>query len=222
MNYDPSSRCRLSPHDLPRFSGSTLFDRVARVLARADCLPRKELFEAWEVARRTRRRFRGGRVLDLACGHGLLGHLMLLLDDSSPSVVCVDRRLTPSARIVAEALVAEWPRLRSRVTLVERELADIEVEPDDVVVSAHACGALTDAILTKAVAASARVVVLPCCHAKSRCDTGHLDGWLDLGLAIDVTRAARLTASGYRVHTQRIPGSITPKNRLLFGAPSKV
>jgi hypothetical protein len=133
--------------------------------------------------------------------------------------VCVDRRLAQSARTVADVLVSEWPRLASRVTLMERDLSDADVGPNDVVVSAHACGPLTDAILAKAVAATARVVVLPCCHAKSKCDTGHLDGWLDPALAIDVTRAARLTASGYRVHTQRIPATITPKNRLLFGEP---
>jgi SAM-dependent methyltransferase len=221
MNYDPSSRCRLSPHDLPRFSGETLFDRVGRALARAGCLPRKELFEAWEVAKHTRRRFRGGKVFDLACGHGLLGHLMLLLDDSSASAVCVDRRLAPSARTVADVMVAEWPRLDSRVTLMERDIEEVDIQPNDVVVSAHACGALTDAILAKAVRAAARVVVLPCCHARAKCDTGRLDGWLDPALAIDVTRAARLTASGYRVHTQRIPETITPKNRLLFGAPPR-
>jgi hypothetical protein len=178
------------------------------------------LFEAWEVARRARRRFRGGRVFDLACGHGLLGHLMLLLDDSSPSAVCVDRSLAQSAQTVADAMVAAWPRLRSRVSLLELDVSDVDIGPNDVVVSAHACGALTDTILAKAVAATARVVVLPCCHARSKCDTGHLDGWLDPALAIDVTRAARLAASGYRVHTQRIPETITPKNRLLFGEPS--
>jgi hypothetical protein len=35
-------------------------------------VPRKELFETWEIARRARRRFRGGRVVDMAAGHGLL------------------------------------------------------------------------------------------------------------------------------------------------------
>jgi len=217
MHYDPSRRSRLSPHDLPRFAGQTLFDRIARVLCRAECLPRKELYEGWEVARRTRRRFRGGRVVDLACGHGLLGHLMLLLDASSESAVCVDVRLPKSARAVSEALVAEWPRLASRVTLLELDVGAVELGSSDVVVSAHACGALTDSILEKATSASARVAVLPCCHATSRCDTGHLEGWLDPALAIDVTRAARLAAQGYRVHTQRIPAAITPKNRLLLG-----
>jgi hypothetical protein len=42
---------------------------------------------------------------------------------------------------------------------------------------------------------------------------------MDASLAIDATRAQRLEAHGYAVHTQRIPEAITPKNRLLLGAP---
>ena len=48
---------------------------------------RKELYESWEVARRARRLFRGGRIVDLGAGHGLLAHVMLILDDSSPSAL---------------------------------------------------------------------------------------------------------------------------------------
>ncbi len=44
-----------------------------------------------------------------------------------------------------------------------------------------------------------------------------MTGWLDPALAIDVTRATRLEAKGYRVWTQTIPKDITPKNRLLLG-----
>lgn len=221
MNFDPSSRSRLNSHDLARFQGPTLFEHVARVVCEASCLPRKELYEAWEVAKRTRRRFRGGRVLDLACGHGLLAHLMLLLDDSSPTAVAVDTRLPPSALRLSEALVAAWPRLAGRVSLVEAKIAEVTVAPGDVVVSAHACGLLTDEVLAKAMAGRGRVVVLPCCHSTGKCDAGGMDGWFDSALAIDVTRAARLRAGGYRVHTQRIPESITPKNRLLFGEPEE-
>jgi hypothetical protein len=79
VRFHPGNRTRLSPRDLGRFPGDSLFDRVARVVCAADCLPRKELYEAWEVARRVRRRLRGGRVLDLECGHGLsVGHLMCI------------------------------------------------------------------------------------------------------------------------------------------------
>ncbi|MDQ3038057.1 MAG: hypothetical protein M3Y87_37035, partial [Myxococcota bacterium] len=102
--FDPSSRSPLTPRDAGRFTAETLFDRVARALCAAECVPRKELYESWEVARRVRRRFRGGRVVDLACGHGLIAHLMLILDDRSPRALAADRRLPPSAARVAEAL----------------------------------------------------------------------------------------------------------------------
>ena len=91
MSFAPGTRNRLTTHDLGRFAGETLFDRIGRVVCQVGRLPRKELYEAWEVARRVRRLCRGGRVLDVAGGHGLLGHVMLLLDDSSPGSVVARR-----------------------------------------------------------------------------------------------------------------------------------
>ena len=49
------------------------------------------------MARRVRRRFRGGRIVDLAGGHGLLAQALMLLDDSSASALVVDPALPPSA-----------------------------------------------------------------------------------------------------------------------------
>jgi hypothetical protein len=204
---------------LHRFEGDTLFARIGRALCEAECVPRKELFEAWEVARRARRRFRGGRVLDLACGHALVAQLMLLLDDTSPSALAVDRKLPPSAFRVAECLSATWPRLAGRVSLHEGELESVEALAGDVLVSCHACGPLTDHVIDKALGARAALVVLPCCQSTGKCDLGGLAGWLDPALAIDVTRAARLRTAGYHVHTQTIPAEITPKNRLLLAGP---
>lgn len=218
---DPSRRSRLTPHTAGCFPSESLFDRVARVLCAESCVPRKELYESWEVARRTRRRFRGGRVVDLACGHGLVGHLMLILDDQSPAALCVDLKLPPSAARVSSALVRAWPRLAGRVTLVEGALEGVPLERDDLVVSAHACGSLTDTVLTRATEARARVAVLPCCHDAATCDAGGLLGWLELGAAVDATRARRLAADGYRITTQTIPEAITPKNRLLLGEPMR-
>lgn len=215
------STSRLTEKDLGRFAGDTLFDRVGRALCPAGVLPRKELYEAWEVARRTRRRFRGGRVMDMAAGHGLLAHLMLLLDDSSPRAVAVDTRLPPSAAAVQAALVEAWPRLLNRVALVAAPLDDVSLHEDDVVVSSHACGTLTDTILEHVITARTRVAVLPCCHDARACDAGGLTGWLEPSLAIDVRRAERLSRHGYHVWTQTIPASITPKNRLLIAAPAE-
>lgn len=219
MTVDLSSRTRLGPGASKHFVGETLFARLGRAVCSADCLPRKELFESWELARRARRRFRGGRVVDLACGHGLVAHLMLLLDDTSPCAVAADVRLPKAAPKLASAMVGAWPRLAGRITLEERAIEDVALEAGDLVVSSHACGRLTDAVLDRAIAARARVVVLPCCHDTDRNDTGRLEGWIDAALAIDVTRAAKLRAAGYAVTTLRIPEEITPKNRLLLGEP---
>jgi hypothetical protein len=214
------SKSRLTEKDLGRFAGDTLRDRLGRAVCRAGVLPRKEFFEGWEVARRARRLFRGGRVMDLAAGHALLAHVMLLLDDTSSRAVAVDAALAPSAARLHDVLVDTWPRLRDRVALVTAPLDEVSLHMDDLVVSSHACGALTDDILARASSAGARVVVLPCCHDTDTCDAGPLTGWMDAALAIDVVRTNRLERAGYHVWTQTIPATITPKNRLLLAQPS--
>lgn len=220
MSFSHGSRGRLTDRDLGRFPGDTLFDRLARAVCHAGCLPRKELYEAWEVARRTRRLFRGGRVIDLAAGHGVLAQVMLLLDNSSPRAVAVDRILPASSPRLHAALTAAWPRLAGRISFVEGALDAVELRRDDVVVSSHACGALTDLVLERAAAARARVAVLPCCHDLAVNDAGPLAGWVDGALAIDIRRAQTLETRGYRVWTQTIAADVTPRNRLLLGAPT--
>lgn len=153
----------------------------------------------------------------MASGHGLLAHLMLLLDDSSPEAIAVDPMRPLSAARIEAALLAAWPRLAGRVQRLDARIADVVLHEGDLVVSVHACGALTDEVLSHAMQARANVAVLPCCHELLTCDTGGLEGWMDGSLAIDATRAARLRQANYTVHAQTIPANITPKNRLLLG-----
>ena len=218
MAFAPSSPGRRTDRDLGRFPADTLFDRLGRAVCHAGVLPRKELYEAWEVARRTRRLFRGGRVLDLGAGHGLLAHVMLLLDDSSPIALAIDKRIPASSARLHEALTTAWPRLSGRVSFIAGQLDQVDIERSDVVVSSHACGALTDVVLDRAAAARARVAVLPCCHHLARQDAAGLRGWVDGALAVDIRRAQKLEARGYRVWTQLIAAAVTPRNRLLLGA----
>ena len=75
------------------------------------------------MARRVRRLFRGGRVIDLGAGHGLLAQLMLLLDDSSPTALAVDKTLPASSATLHNALAQTWPRL-GRVAFVACPLDD--------------------------------------------------------------------------------------------------
>src|SRR5215207_9423159 len=148
--FSRASTNRLTRHDLARFEGPSLFDALGRAVCDAGCLPRKELFEAWEMARRVRRRFRGGRIVDVAGGHGLLAQALLLLDDSSPSALVVDPSLPLSAARLHESLVSAWPRLRDRVAFAGADLDAMRAEADDLIVSCHACGALTDRVLEMA------------------------------------------------------------------------
>jgi hypothetical protein len=221
MAFDRGSRSVLTRRDLGRFLGEGLFARVARAVCEAGSLPRKELYESWEVARRVRRRVRGRRVVELAAGHALVSHLLLLLDDSSPVALAVDTKPVPSAATLQDALAARWPRLAGRV---ERRLGDLAAAPvaeGDLVVSVHACGALSDVVLERAIRARAHVALLPCCHDARTCDPGGLLGFLPLPLAVDATRVARLRAAGYEVVTQTIPEEISPHNRLILGWPGR-
>jgi len=220
VSFAHGSRSLLTRRDLGRFPGQTLFDRIARAVCAASCLPRKELFESWEVARRVRRRVRGRPVVELAAGHALVAHLLLLLDDTSERAVAVDPKPVPSAARLHGALVERWPRLAGRVERRLEDLSAVPVSEGDLVVSVHACGVLSDVVLDRATSAGAAVALLPCCHDARTCDTGGLLGFLPVPLAVDATRVARLRAAGYDVVTQAIPAAITPHNRLILGVPA--
>jgi hypothetical protein len=219
-NLDRSSHNILNRYTARRLTGDTLFARLARAVCEAECLPRKEFFEAWETARRTRRVMRGGSVLELAAGHGLLSAMLVILDDTAPRAVCVDVERPKSHRRLMAVLTERWPRLKGRIEYREERLEDVCATRDDLVISVHACGVLTDRVIDVARNARARLAVLPCCHDLNRCDTGSLTGWMDGPLAVDAARVARLRSAGYRVSTATIPDDITPKNRLLLAWPN--
>lgn len=214
-----SSKSRLTQKQLSFFPGGTLFEKIARAVCMAGILPAKELYEAWEFARRVRRKYRSGRIVDFASGHGLLSHIMLLLDDSSTEAVAVDKNFPLNAKKLSKSIIETWPKLKGRIHYVETSIQEFEITPDDLVISIHACGTLTDTVLEKAVKARARLAVLPCCQNIEVSETGGLKGWIDGPLAVDVMRATRLNSEGYTVITRKIPADITPKNRLLMGHP---
>jgi len=142
---------------------------------------------------------------------------MLILDDSSKTAMAVDNTIPLNATKLSIALIDSWPRLKNRILFKQTPVQAFTILPDDMVVSSHACGSLTDLILDKAMQQHARVAVLPCCHDLKKSSTGGLDGWMDKTLAVDTVRAIRLRSYGYRVVTQKIPAEITPKNRLIMG-----
>ena len=209
------SRNKLTPSHARLYPGDSTLDVLGRALCTAGCLPRKELHEAWEMATRVSAHFRGGRVVDLCAGFGLLAQFLALLDPGAHALA-VDAWLPANHLKVHGAVADAFPHLRGRVQFVAAKLQTIALGPHDIVVSAHACGALTDDVLVRAHAAGARVAVLPCCHAtRFRADLAHET---DRAAAVDALRCADLRDRGYAVWTEAIPTCVSPKNRLLFGA----
>ena len=81
------------------------------------------------MARRVRRLFRGGRVVDLAGGHGLLAQALLLLDDSSASALVVDTALPRVGGQAPRRPGRAWPRLTGRVTFEAGRIQDVRSSP---------------------------------------------------------------------------------------------
>jgi hypothetical protein len=104
------------------------------------------------------------RVLDMAAGHGLLAHILLILHPECRSAVCIDRRQPHSYDKLAAALATARPHLLGRVRFVQGKVEGAVPSPDTLLVSVHACGGLTDLVLKMAVEGGSPVAVVPCCH----------------------------------------------------------
>jgi hypothetical protein len=210
------SRNKLRTSHARWYAGDGLLQQLGRAVCAAGCLPRKELHEAFEFAHAVREQgFRGGRVVDLCAGYGLLAQCMLLLDDANDDAVALDVKLSPNHQRVHQAVVKGFPQLEGRVQFVAQPLQRFAFQPTDIVVSSHACGSLTDDVLAAAVAVGARVAVLPCCHGtRWRPD---LADHPDPSAAMDDERVRHLQQQGHRAWTAMIDAAVTPKNRIIFG-----
>jgi hypothetical protein len=219
--HGPGSRNKLSPSHARHYPGDCLLDVLGRAICAVDCLPRKELHEAWEMATRIRAWLGSiptGRVVDLCAGYGLLAQVLLLLDTEMRSTaLAVDVRLPKNHVLVHGAVVATFPNLAGRVTFERARLEDVALGAGDVIVSSHACGELSDAVLRRAAVVGARVALLPCCHlTRWRPD---LADRADPAARIDEERVAWLVERGYDVIVDSIPANVSAKNRLLLGRP---
>ena len=155
--------------------------------------PRVRKRVSWATHRRSRGGTRRARVDAAASRPRCAGRALV------ESATCPD-----SSHAIEAAFVARWPRLKGIVAWEERDIADVTASGDDLVVSVHACGRLTNRVIDIALAARAPVAVLPCCQSLAKCETAGLHAWLEGRLAIDVVRAMRLREAGYAVKLQHI------------------
>lgn len=184
------------------------------------------------------------RVVDAAAGKAPVGLLLAdLLGERLVELTVIERDPERAAACRRAATA-----LRARVVVVEGEVGDAGCWParPDLVVALHACGAATDAVIDRAIAAEARhLLLVPCCYgaapARAR-DAAPATGTPPgqgiaetaaraLGIPrqaqvgrrfaqalIDAERTLRLEARGYRTEVvELVAPRVTPFN-LLFRA----
>ena len=220
-----SSRELLQPRHQRDFVSDSLFDDFARTVCLANAVPRKELYEAWATALYVHDRFpESGRVADLACGHGLLSWALLLLD-MERTAVCIDKRMPGSAEKVARAMTSRWPQLSSRWDYVEGKLDAIEPCSSTLMCGIHACGILSDKVLSLAIQGNTPLVLIPCCHTRRALEMAERQEFdrlhIDLSDFVDTRRIERLQQAGFSVERQEIPQAFTPMNTVILAAPPK-
>ncbi|MEW5296978.1 MAG: hypothetical protein WDW36_000219 [Sanguina aurantia] len=123
-------RQRLDPTAVAEhLGGSSLYSRLALALAKSQAVDAKEVFEAFEFCERVRRRMRRPNLVDLACGHGLVGILMTALEPTHiRRVVLLDRRKPASHDTILRAVAAVAPWVADgRIVFLEQDLYAADV-----------------------------------------------------------------------------------------------
>jgi len=222
MPVDPHTRSKTGTTARGLFTGDALNEKLALALIDARVLPFKEVLESFEFFEHVRRRVRGPLVVDLCCGHGLVGMLYGIHHRDVTRVRLVDRRRPASVDPILDALHPVAPWLRAKVVFEACPIEAVQLDSPAAVLGIHACGTATDAVLDVAIGGHHPVAILPCCHPKR-----HLPGpptlgqALGVGLATDIHRTYRLEAAGYRTRWSQIPSQITPMNRVIAAWPAR-
>ena len=220
-----------------------LFNEFCTVLCDTGVMPRKEIFETWSAALYIHETFgrQVRRVCDVAAGHSLLAWALLVLDDHAHdnndakplTVLCVDRRMPPSAETIRLAMIERWPHLEERFDFVEGSLEQMQPHPSCLLASVHACGGLSDILIASAASSQSPIALVPCCHTrKKKALLGasdfarkeydaiiHAKEVKDLTTMLDEAREAALRNAGFDICTRYLPKRFTLKNRVIMGMP---
>ena len=206
------------------FPTDSLQDKLVRELAGERTIAIKEVLECFEFFERVRKEIRAPCVVDLCCGHGLLGILFALFERRVERVILTDERQPASYDMLMAASIRVGPWIEKKVEYCVGPIgtAHERLEAGASVVGNHACGALTDHCIDCAIRLKGSVAVMPCCYRRSACEAP-LALQLALGVeaASDVDRTYRLREAGYHVRWTHIPEQITPMNRILIGRRPK-
>ena len=195
-------------------------DKFVRALAEDSFLPMKEVLECGEFFHRVRKHTRNKVIADLCCGHGLLGILFAMFERKVEKVILVDKVTPPSRQKLIDCANRVAPWVADKIVNVESRIkVDADwLDPGCAVVSAHACGKLSDLCIDIAIDNKSSLAILPCCYPRGACKAPQaLQTTLGFETAFDVDRTYRLESADYHVRWSEIPKDITPMNRVICG-----
>jgi len=202
------------------FASGRLTDRFIRALVDGHAIRWKEVLESFEFFYQIRKYLRHSSMADVCCGHGLIGILFALLEETVEEVKLADAKIPPKLPVILDIAIGLGPWVKEKVSVSEVAIDKLqsEVAPGTAIVSAHGCGSLTDQALDLAIGTGGPVAVMPCCcHPRSPDapaiiyrEFGGKDG-------VDIHRTYRLNEAGYEVLWKYISEDITPMNRIIMG-----
>ena len=174
----------------------------------------KEIRESFDFTDRVHELTKGKRVLEIGCGHGLVGSI-LIEKGYAKTVTMLDKRITKANSKIISAL-----NNHTRLFFNLKDAADpsaLENLEFDAVIGVHACGDLTDTLIDIAIRKGASVAVATCCMDKLR--NPKMRKYLQIygELGVEIKRVQKLMDAGYEVSVRSLKSSITPKNRIIMG-----
>ncbi|WDE97242.1 hypothetical protein PQO03_04660 [Lentisphaera profundi] len=206
------------------FNSENLQDTFLQAIAKESFLPIKEVFETFEFFERIRKSSKALLVADLCCGHGLLGLLFAIFERKVERVILIDKKEPESRQKLIKIAISVAPWIESKIDnrMAKITIDDDWIEPGASIVSAHACGSLSDLCISIAIKSGGPLAILPCCYPRSACAAPlSLQTALGLTTAFDIHRTYALEAADYRVRWAEIPREITPMNRIIYAQKKK-
>jgi hypothetical protein len=159
------------------------------------------------------------------------------------SVVCIDLHMPKSAEKLATEMLKEWPDLADSWDYVEGPLEAIIPSPSTLLVGIHACGILSDKMVSHTIQGGCSLALVPCCHSKKSLSKEQKIVWASTSSSsessttttnnnnnntlgnytladfMDQFRIQQLETAGFEIRQATIPHQFTPKNRIILAKP---
>jgi hypothetical protein len=206
-----------------------LFDKEGKLdnflaYASSQGIEKKELFEAYFFNYHVKNFFKKsfGTVHDMCSGSGING-FYLLSEKSCSRVEFYDIKQPRIFDSLKGYFTINNPAPNFNANLEDiTKIKEIVPSKDSIITAVHACGSLTDKVISIAINSRMPFAVVPCCHPSD--DSTYLSSEIiasfpDPSQAIDAIRLYNAKSQGYEVALRTIPKEVTEKNRIIIGNP---